>query len=316
MINKFMHKSAVRLGQRRQDLWQSFPKFSSEAAATFLDDQISRHSSSRMPLAKIRRIEASLPVNPLAGSHALPPIDLAVVAHPKDFNALSLVIEGAIASSVNEVKSVRVVIPTGAKPSIENAEILDENELFSPQIMKEIRDKSPDGRFGWILQQLLKFKISSISNEIGTLIVDADTVLTQQRVWVEDSGKQLLFPSHECHEPYLTHAANYWPDYGTPHGFSFVTHHQFMASDIVNAMFPEKETSLLKWISESTVTADSPVSEYHSYGTWLTNAFPKRVEWAQWGNRISFQNPEEFTLSSLRHAYRNANSVSFHSYLR
>ena len=57
-------------------------------------------------------------------------------------------------------------------------------------------------RYGWTLQQFLKISFVLESSLDAILIVDADTVLLEERSWISDSGRQILTPSDEFNISY------------------------------------------------------------------------------------------------------------------
>lgn len=271
-------------------------------------------------------LEAVQPSDPLQGSPRLPSIDLVVPCHIKDIESLHLVIAGAVASAINPIGSVRLVAPSVTVDELASrfpdATISSDEEVLGESLLADVSRLVPRARRGWAIQQLVKFASGLASTARAVLIVDADTVLLRPRVWLDDSGVQALAASWEFHYPYARHTEAMWRGDGRSTRISFVTHHQLQQRDVLQRMFPEVTADLARWLSIAHWDEESAVSEYHSYGTWLSNAEPDRVRLAKWSNRIAQSSTlsglpanADDALQVLRHRFRGAHSVSFHSYL-
>jgi FkbM family methyltransferase len=284
-----------------------------------------RSPSPRLSHASRMLFEASLPSDPLAGKVDLPAIDLIIACHPKDAAVLPLAIVGAQSSSRNVIDRIFVVAPDSHSlldmRSIPGVEVVDERELLPEPIVKIVRRVVPRERQGWVIQQLVKFQASLASEKAASLILDADTVLLRRRTFLDHEGRQILSVSHERHDPYVRHARTIWSVPNRP-SISFVTHHQLMQRDIVESMFGADGSGLAEWLSTADWQQQSAVSEYHSYGIWLTTEFPGRALLASWGNVAvpSRSLPDGYDDVGLqyrrvRDAYPKAWSLSAHAYL-
>lgn len=315
-------RAAARLGTPVRRIVRRRRSDRSAARAIALATRIPALTAARAALPLRVLIEEALPDDPLQDRGGLPPIDIVVPCHPKDAQRLGVVIDAAVEASRNPVARVLVVTPGGEIPGLRcSADVvhLRDDDLIDSGLRKVLAGL-PRERRGWGVQQLVKFEAARTSAAPGVLVVDADTVLLRRRTWLDDSGTQLLAISHEYHADYARHTASRWPGLAPVPGLSYVTHHQLLQREIVARMFPAPG-DLAGWASSGDWGRGSPVSEYHSYGTWLAAREPERIRWARWGNTAApadtladvLDGP--LPLERLRRRYPDALSVSFHSYM-
>lgn len=293
-----------------------------DASNFFLNAAMVR-SATPVKRSILRRAESGLPMDPLFDpGNELPPIDITITSHQKDFVWLPLVTKAAVEASTNPIASVRIIAPEGETPILAGLPrdiplvIQSEVDLLGTGTISHIRQTAPTGRYGWILQQVIKFYAAISTPASGSLIVDADTVLLGKKTWLLSDGKQVLSPSNEFHKPYVEQTESFWGRNGQPHGISFVTHHQLLQKSIVNEMFTDGLVSILTWASKMNAAEQSALSEYHSYGTYLMNSHIESIAWTKWANAIAFNStPIGVSDASLRAKFPWAQSVSFHSYL-
>lgn len=260
---------------------------------------------------------------PLNAVNDRPSIHLHIVASAKDFALLPLVISQVTRNCLNAIERVLVIVPD--LPSIELpslpdfAEVIKETAVLPTSTLRVIDSHHPVGRRGWILQQALKLWSARNSESEGVLIIDADTILTQPRVFLGNSGKQVLSYSHEYHTPYEIHATKIWGPRKRDFGLSYVCHHQLMQPDILREMFPTVR-DFEKWILEADILERSPIADYHCYGRWLVDHYPHRATYARWGNRSVPITRDSYTearqaAEHLRESSIDTFSISFHHYL-
>jgi hypothetical protein len=265
--------------------------------------------------------------DPLAPVSGLPPISLVIPCHDKDFSTLAYVIESARAASHNPIDEIVLITPTSTQSILQQrfpqATVRSDDEILGKALIDFIRETVPAPRFGWALQQVVKFLAVARSPHDASLILDADTMLLSPTTFLDSDGRQALSYSHEFHRPYAEHTSRFWLERGASLGMSFVTHSQLMQRDIVNEMFPDLENDLKHWLGVASWASPSAVSEYHSYGTWLVNTYPHRAAFAVWGNTTgdwsvlaSTSGDSAEKVHALAATYPGARSVSFHSYLR
>lgn len=281
------------------------------------------HKNDEHPSAILDMLENLQPSNPLRNSQEeLPSIDLLVVASRKDYNTLPFAISHAKKFSENPIRMTTVITPSNERSELPElgGEVIvkDDEESLPVETISTIERFHPPGRRGWILQQALTFLEVASSSASGVLVMDADTLLLRERTFLRANGAQLLVLSNRYHREYERHASNIWGPRTRYQGLSFVTHHQLMRPEIVREMF-ESDPLLYRWISSANLSEKSPISEYHSYGRWLSENYPSLSELGRWGNYSPRQHTglpsdiEEQARLAILSAKRPL-SASFHSY--
>jgi len=329
MINFLSSDSFIKrysANTRKPDLWFSFylgirrlfqPEIYTKAYISRLHFAISADVG---PLPKEQR-----PI----GSVRYPPIEVVVVSAEKDFDILPTVIRAALENSLNPIGKITVIVPDVCIRdipllleefnSVTKLEVISEETLASHEIRTNIRDVAGH-RYGWILQQLLKIQFVSNSVSAAVLVIDADTVLTRKRLWIDENHIQLLFSSYEYHEPYYSflRSISGWP---IEQNTSFTTHHMLMQPDILRDILNDiSDAGALGWLQKFLTEAKQSdasdfLNDYELYAQGIQILFPNRIQFEKWGN-ISCGNRhlalDSDYLSSHRDLY---SSISFHSYL-
>ena len=140
------------------------------------------------------------------------------------------------------------------------------------------------------------------------------------------NGRQILIPVVEYNDYDSLTTGLTWQGKGNPFGISFTCHHLVLQTQMVREMFDEIGglfEGIKKWLESANGNVWSPISDMHSYGTWMLNSYPERVVFARWGNlRISktFFNPyrgmeTKEIFDQVVSRFKNYNSISFHHYL-
>ena len=286
------------------------------------------------PLPARALLEATLPIDPLAGSLPLPAIDVLIPCHGKDAALLPVALAGAVAASANPVASIRVVCPHADRDDVRRLvervdlprtaalTIQTDDEILGDAVLAQLERSTPASRRGWVVQQLVKFVGSAASDALATLVVDADTVLLRERTWVTSSGVQLLPVVREFHRPYAAHARRVWGDAARELPVSFVAHHMLLQRDVLGQMLgSDPRSGLVRWIDALDWRTTSPGSEYQSYATWLIRSRPDRVALGQWANTkvvigdASLSGEPSEALDMLRSRLPDAWSMSRHDWL-
>ncbi len=204
-----------------------------------------------------------------------------------------------------------------------DVEVEPETDVLGQLLIDTVDECVPSHRRGWVTQQLVKLTASVTSDVRGSLVIDADTVLLAERTWLAAPGVQLLSYSRDFHLPYATHASRVWGRQAAPMGMNYITHHQLMQRDILEAMFPESRTSLARWVRLADWgQSASALGDYYCYGAWISRNERGRVRYGQLLNRGASRallpSPElgdHAQLAELRASFPGALSVSFHTYL-
>ena len=187
-------------------------------------------------------------------------------------------------------------------------------------MISRLRVFIPEDKFGWVLQQLIKFQIVLTARNDATLILDADTILVRDRTFIDSEGIQALCYSHEYHRPYAVQFSEFFETDPDNMGHSYVTHHQLMQKRIVEEMFGGTGENLEAWARRANYKIFSPLCEYHCYGEFLARYYPTRFKLMRWGN-IPVKSSELSAIlrsnDSLEivNRFRNWCSISVHSYL-
>lgn len=271
--------------------------------------------------------------DPMRRQSNLPEIDLVIPFAEKDQELVRLAVLGALSSSRNPIVNVVLVSPNGEasiaadlllslKADVRDYKatlvVLSDAEVLSEGLAKVLSQSDLKARNeGWLRQQLIKFLCVLSSPRKACLIVDADTVLLSPKTWLSSDGVQVLAPAEWFR--------GFWTDdvekfLGVPKHlpFSYITHHQLMQKDIVQALLGVHGERLADWLE----TANTVVSEYDSYGSFLETSFPDRVRHCRFGNvesgdreAVMGLTSKSDWLSQLVQRNANANSLSLHHYL-
>jgi len=280
-----------------------------------------------------RYLESSfLPfVRPESKTQFGPPIEVLFVTTKKDFQVLQTAISYAIdATSTQSKVDFVIIVPDHelelCKSLLEDIScsisFVPESYYIDETMLIAIRHRFK-ARSGWVIQQILKDLYVIESNSAGVLIVDSDTLLIEKRVWLENSGKQLLLPSWEFHLPYYRFlnalgVSEKWPQY------TFVSHHMLMQPRIMREAFlsagwKSKKDLVGSLVSLSEPDQQSPFCiEYELYGQYISRRYPHLVNLERWSNigcarkDIDFDHIQDIVDRDYRGKYA---SISLHSYL-
>ena len=271
----------------------------------------------QIPSYLIKIISLSQPSDPLRGK-TLPTIDVAIPCHTKDFDNLSLVIQGAKACVRNPIGKVKLITPEYSSMELQtkfpDCLVLTDESVLSADIVEVIDELVPKERRGWMIQQIIKFQMAITSDQVATLIVDADTVLLSPKIWLNSQGTQILCIAEEYHPPYKKHLRKVFG--GQKHLLSFTTHYQLMKRDSIREIFGCDSEGLIQWLKLADFSEDSPTSDYETYGEWMVMKNPNQVVFAKWSNVPVSLNLGNASYAELVNEYSKYDSVSNHSYLQ
>lgn len=305
---------------RLKTLLSVFRRVDSEVLGRLVIWLFTRKRFQPLSLASKRIVDAAQPKNPLGRASLPSPIEVLWVAARKDFGALEISIQ-SLRHVRNEIRDRTIVVPSKdyrlATSLFRGVSVLDESTFLPKKLRDAVETHHPGGRRGWILQQVLGLEYIRNSRRPGVLWIDADTVLTKSRVFLARDGRQLLSISTEFNQDYEDHARKIWPYSPKLPGISFVTHHQLMQPRLVREMFPTLG-ALISWVEAGSLDSQSPISEFHSYGRFITSNYLSKVAFARWGNKPEYRKniaaiAED--LDSRLPANDDLYSVSFHSWL-
>jgi hypothetical protein len=277
------------------------------AAARQVDLVAQRFRKKYLPLPVRALISLCQPIDPLRRYRNLPPIELVIPFVEKDLAALPIVLAAAKRNIRNPLATVTLITPRDAEgkgprfASPDSSRALDlilernpdvrvifDQDILGAALLTELNARfgAGDRNAGWVMQQLIKLSAAHQSQEIGALILDADTVMLSPKTWIRRDKRQLLQIANEYHADFMRHVLMY---FGVPkkHKLSFITHHQLMQPEVVQRMFPQGSESLLDWWRSSTDPIGRDLGDYEAYGCFLAHHYPERVAYGSFGNLFS-----------------------------
>jgi hypothetical protein len=277
------------------------------AAARQVNLVAQRFRTKYPPLPVRVLISLCQPIDPLRRYRNLPPVELVIPFVEKDLAALPIVLAAAKRNIRNPLATVTLITPRDAEgkgprfasPDSSRAlelilernpdvRVIFDQDILGTALLTELNARfgAGDRNAGWIMQQLLKLSAARQSQEIGALILDADTVMLSPKTWIRRDKRQLLQIANEYHADFMRHVLKF---FGVPkkHKLSFVTHHQLMQPEVVQRMFPQGSESLLDWWKSSADPIGRDLAEYEAYGSFLAHHYPERVAYGSFGNLFS-----------------------------
>lgn len=266
-------------------------------------------------------------VNILEGSK--PKIELLSVAAPKDFESLLFSIKSAIKYSGNEIEQVTIITTENgfeecinlAKNLCIKTNVINENTLISLDDREKIRAKF-NGRYGWVIQQLLAVQYISTSQSPGILLLNSDTILLRKMDFLNKNKNQILMVSTEFHSPYYKLLNKL---IGTPVNpkCTFITHHMLFQPWVLREIILKHKivnvSNLISWlIMNVEPDQESPLCvEFELYGQGMLELHPELVKLRKFSNvsipRTSRGIEESLEVNTILKV-KQFNSCSFHEY--
>ncbi len=288
-----------------------------------------RKPSQKFPYVVRVLVAEIVPESPLTASQKeVNTLSVMVPCIEKDKLLLPFCLLGIQTNVLNNVRKISIVTDDEAfVPAYngDNLQVVNESTLLSEDLIHLLDKYVPRDRRGWVVKQILTFKFAYESSDDCILVIDADTVLTKPRLFVHH-GRQILIPVVEYNAYDSLTTGLTWQEKGNPFGISFTCHHLVLQTQMVREMFDEIGglfEGIKKWLESANGDVWSPISDMHSYGTWMLNSYPDRVVFARWGNlRVSktffnsFRDMETKEIfDQVVSRFKNYNSISFHHYL-
>ena len=270
----------------------------------------------KIPYALRQIVSLAQPSDPLRGA-ILPTIDIVIPCHIKDFDNLPLVIQGAKAGVSNPIGKIKLITPEYLSLELQirfpDCLVSTDESVLGADLVKSINEFVPKEGRGWVIQQVIKFRMAIMSEQVATLILDADTVLLSPKIWLNSEGTQILCIANEYHLPYKKHIHKVFG--GKTHLLSFVTHHQLMQRDFVREIFGQNGKGLIEWVKAADFSESFPISEYETYGEWMLKRKPNQIVFSKWNNVPAIIKSGDTTYTEIIDSYSKYGSVSNHSYL-
>lgn len=271
-----------------------------------------------------------LPNYPLNIEVGPPSVDLLLVTKSEDIALLGEVIKRATINSLNPIAKIIIVLPSAEVARVVeetmnfcqdiSIEVRDEEMVIPKRIREKLRVEFPE-LYGWVLAQFLKIWTVADSTSDGVLVLDADTLLLSQRVFLSNEGKQVLTPSNEYHRPYYDFLRNYGSYFGQLE-HSFISHHMLMQPKYARE-------ALNLWQNSMEVMTESVCENYDRtqrnpfclcfevYAQYMMSRHRDKVLLAKWGN-LSVKRPgsEKVSIGDIANFYTDRfHSISMHSWL-
>ena len=259
----------------------------------------------------------------------LPAIRLLWVSHPKDFDVLPLSVLGALRHVTNRIVAIDVVSPspqeaekalTNQIPATTPVSYVHDSDVVSEALREELT-KHLSSHGSWATQQLIKVLMALRHSPQPTLVIDSDTVLLRDKVWLDSDGRQLLY-FRGYTNPRYQHYLRSWGMSDADDVRSFVTHHMLFQPEILRTAMVETFASteaqaLVEAICSSARQLGFPEfsMDYELYGHVLWSRCPQNYFLDKYSN-IGLARPRDFAsleavLAKLRQQCRY-NSASFH----
>jgi hypothetical protein len=259
-----------------------------------------------------------------------PNIELLCVAAPKDFETLFCSVESAIKFSGNVIDKV-TVITTGNglneclgifRKLDHKVNVIDEDTLLSSVDRERILKKF-EGRYGWVLQQILAVQYISTSKSSGVLLLNSDTILLRSMDFLDENKNQILMVSTEFHPPYYKLLNKLIGSSVNPK-WTFITHHMlfqpWILREIIRVFKINNVSNLINWLITHVEPGDeSPLCvEFELYAQGMLQLYPEFVKLRKFSN-ISLPRTS-MTIEEDQKKHTNLkvskfNSCSYHDYI-
>lgn len=185
--------------------------------------------------------------------------------------------------------------------------VIAENDFIPGMTLEKLRSLKASGfpkMAGWYFQQFLKLQFAFVEpDEDFYLIWDADTIPLQPMRFFDSAGRMLLTQAVEYHVPYFE---TYRRLFGTEPNreFSFIAQHMLVQKSVAREMLAAIERQIQgtegwAWKIMSVLPTDQGVhtfSEYETYGHYIKNHHPDRVQWI---NRQWLREPAYHSVQSV-----------------
>ena len=224
-----------------------------------------------------------------------------LVAEASVINTLRLAVIGL--QKYSDVDRIDIIVPEHQVHNFVecighlNANIIPETRLISAENITQIKQQlsvmSP--RFGWYLQQFLKWEYRRICQADRYLIWDADTVLVKQNNFFADQEPSFNMAS-EYHKPYFKTMERV---FGLTRQVeqSFISQYMLIKLETLNQLIDKcEEGASIPWylslLNKLDRTNPSEFSEYETYGTYVlthnetAKIHLKNDKWFRYGSDV------------------------------
>ena len=212
----------------------------------------------------------------------LPEIEVLICLHEKDLILLNVCLDYLIQMSKNQITKITIVTTPMGLTLISQLDmehqykeiefsVQNENTLL-PQPILLACEKDPRIA-GWMKQQLIKIWTAYQSTAEGLLVIDVDTIILQETIWIDNIGNSSIFPNFHSGNSSNGFISLY-PGLiyeGTDYGF--VSHYQLMkpqiVADLINEIQGKKIEKLTETHDSTLATSMNKSFEQHSNNSRL-----------------------------------------------
>jgi hypothetical protein len=270
------------------------------------------------PLLKIRKIST-------------PNIDVIIPVSSKDLESLDIAVYALRQNLLNPIADLTIVYSDDVgldRIKHLNCNLVHENDFLSRELREAIQQCCEVSKKGWITQQIIKFQGVLNSKNVGTFVLDADTVLLKPRIpLVTVRDERLIQELNICHEYYKPYQdfCEVLLNFEIDSPIHYVTHFQLMQASILKEIFPNHIQSLCDMLRKIDMkTGRHSLSEYQIYGSYLARKHSSNFRIGKWNNLSCGTFPKfdnhDYTVEerylTIKKLFVKYDSVSFHSYLR
>lgn len=177
---------------------------------------------------------------------------------------------------------------------ISDVEVLLEENVVPESIQREL-NRFDNPLKGWILQMAIKFSCVLQSDQEFNLIIDPDTILASDILWISLDGKSSLFPTYHSADINSHVYTSFHKLEIDRHRFEcFVSHMMVWRKTIVEEILLRISASLPETSSISTNQYEigllalfqhgPEVVDWQLYGDFVSSNYPEFVVRQKWGN--------------------------------
>lgn len=233
-------------------------------------------------------------------------LEIFIFTSEKDLKVLELSILGAIESSKNKLNLLTVVAPSSVEVYVQAVFL----RIQKGTTLKFVSDESLLAKYSLgsfqfirpnIKMEILKVLAVLSCNCDAALVIDGDTVLLNERVWI-NKDKQIVLVAQEYTPAHIEFDKRYLSNYESK-GLGFVTHHQVIRRSHLEELISEKN-GLFDFIG----FFNSAATDFYSRSG---REFPS--EWQLFGDYLVNRHPNKVALASFRNLGMSRNNVSYFS---
>ncbi len=249
-------------------------------------------------------------------------IDIVIPTIGKDFYLLHAYIDSIRKNLRHTIGTMYIVAPGGDSRLLtfcqeQQIVFIDETTVLGYGKEKISYTFGSLNRAGWLFQQLLKLSGDKITSSKKYIIIDSDTLLMNAYTFIED-GKYIFYENTEWNAAYFSTFQKIF-GYPAPHRLSLTSHMMIFDHDMLREMKAEIEAKHNMSWDEAYITfcdrqTPSGISDYETYGQWVSNTYPEKVQFWPFYNIALSRKTDTDNTALLDSVAQKTRTVSFHSY--